>query len=543
MRLSSYAASAALMLWATSAMAQTAPPTATPLVTVGADIKLLIFDWDPVPGATYYQMYVDPDGHSGFSKIGGQIAAPATRAGVSIAVHLQHWQTALYRVAACNAAGCRNSKSLFPRRHMLETVGYFKASNTGPDNFGREVELSLDGNTLAVAAPLEASNATGVNGNQSDDSFIGGSGALYLYRKVSGHWKQEAYLKSPDNLEGRVFGGNSEDQRAMALSSNGSVLVVGATESVTQHSAGDDSVGEVVTFTRASNGTWRVANTLYAPAPFNGDQFGLSVDLSGDGNTLKVLGNTPGGVMGDTRTNYIYTRTDTGWELQQALGGPADPCRFSRMSGDGTTLLVHCEAPSYGSIYTYKRSGTTWYSASTLRYSPSTDQALAISYDSKWMALVAQTSARRVVKLYSWNDSGWSSSQSLEAPATYSSGFSNWAHALAFNQNGSLLAAGSAYFAPPAPAGITESLPDGTATTDGAVVVYRRQSTSPFWVFRSLVKAPNPDAGDRFGSSVALSGTGNTLAVGATDERSKATGIDGDRSDDSRASAGAAYLY
>jgi hypothetical protein len=211
---------------------------------------------------------------------------------------------------------------------MLETVGYFKASNTGPDNFGREVELSLDGNTLAVAAPLEASNATGVNGNQSDDSFIGGSGAVYLYRKVSGHWKQEAYLKSPDNLEGRVFGGNSEDQRAMALSSNGSVLVVGATESVTQHSAGDDSVGEVVTFTRASNGTWRVANTLYAPAPFNGDQFGLSVDLSGDGNTLKVLGNTPDGVMGDVRTNYIYTRTDSGWEMQQALGGPADPCRL-----------------------------------------------------------------------------------------------------------------------------------------------------------------------------------------------------------------------
>jgi hypothetical protein len=403
------------------------------------------------------------------------------------------------------------------------------------------VELSLDGNTLAVAAPFEASNASGVNGNQSDNSFQSGDGAVYVYRKVGGHWKQEAYLKSPDNLQWRVFGGDSENQRAMALSSDGSVLVVGATESVTQHSAGDDYVGEVVTFTRASNGTWSVANTLYAPAPFNGDQFGLSVDLSGDGKTLKVLGNTPGGVAGDQLTNYIYTRTDTGWEIQQTVEGP-NPCRFSRMSGDGTTLLVHCEAPDYGSIYTYKRSGTTWSNTNTLRYSPSTDQALAISYDGKWLALVTQTGARRVVSLHSWNGSKWSLWNSFDAPATDPSGSSSWAHAMAFNQNGSLLAVGSPYFAPPAPAGITESVPGGTATTDGAVIVYQRQGTST-WAFRSLVKAPNPDAGDRFGSSVALSGTGNTLAVGASDERSKATGIDGNQADDSLPNAGAAYLY
>jgi hypothetical protein len=115
MKLPNYVVSAALLLSAGSVMAQTSAPTATPQVTVGADTKLLIFDWDPVPGATYYQMYVDPDGHSGFTPTGGHIAAPGTRAGVSVAVHLQHWQTALYRLAACNAAGCRNSKSLFPR--------------------------------------------------------------------------------------------------------------------------------------------------------------------------------------------------------------------------------------------------------------------------------------------------------------------------------------------------------------------------------------------------------------------------------------------
>src|SRR3954464_10484666 len=140
MQLTHYLAGTALLLSATCVMAQTPRPSEVPQVTVTADTKLLIFDWQPVTGATYYQLYVNVDGHSGFSKTGPQIAAPGTRAGYSISAHLQHWQDALFRLSACNAAGCRDSKSLFPRRHMLETIGYFKASNTDAhDNFGSDV--------------------------------------------------------------------------------------------------------------------------------------------------------------------------------------------------------------------------------------------------------------------------------------------------------------------------------------------------------------------------------------------------------------------
>ena len=46
---------------------------------------------------------------------------------------------------------------------------YLKASNTNAgDEFGDSVALS--GSTLAAAAWFEASNATGVNGNQADNS-------------------------------------------------------------------------------------------------------------------------------------------------------------------------------------------------------------------------------------------------------------------------------------------------------------------------------------------------------------------------------------
>jgi hypothetical protein len=55
-----------------------------------------------------------------------------------------------------------------------------KASNTGTnDNFG-EPALSADGNTIAVGALWETSIATGINGNQANNSGSG-CGAVYLY--------------------------------------------------------------------------------------------------------------------------------------------------------------------------------------------------------------------------------------------------------------------------------------------------------------------------------------------------------------------------
>jgi len=54
-----------------------------------------------------------------------------------------------------------------------------KASNANAqDEFGDSIALS--GGTLAVAAWFEASNATGVNGNQADNSAPM-SGAVYIF--------------------------------------------------------------------------------------------------------------------------------------------------------------------------------------------------------------------------------------------------------------------------------------------------------------------------------------------------------------------------
>src|SRR4051812_17326088 len=66
----------------------------------------------------------------------------------------------------------------------------------------------------------------------------------------------------------------------------------------------------------------------------------------------------------------------------------------------------------------------------------------------------------------------------------------------------------------------------------------------------AYLKASNPHMGDRFGDggpldghAVALSGDGNTLAVGAPSESSAAKGINGNQNDTSLYGAGAVYVF
>ena len=81
--------------------------------------------------------------------------------------------------------------------------------------------LSSDGNTLAVGAIREASNASGVNGNQADNS-LNLAGAAYLFTRSAGSWSQTAYLKAPVPKNTGVMGWS------IALSADGSTLAVGS---------------------------------------------------------------------------------------------------------------------------------------------------------------------------------------------------------------------------------------------------------------------------------------------------------------------------
>jgi hypothetical protein len=89
--------------------------------------------------------------------------------------------------------------------------------------------------------------------------------------------------------------------------------------------------------------------------------------------------------------------------------------------------------------------------------------------------------------------------------------------------------------------GIGGNEADNAAPAAGAVYVFSLGTGG--WFQQAYVKAANTEAGDRFGRVLALSGDGDTLAVGAYLEDSNAAGVGGNQGDNSASDAGAVYLY
>src|SRR5205807_1394749 len=104
-------------------------------------------------------------------------------------------------------------------------AAYVKASNPREGaQFGFAVALSADGSTLAVGSQMEESGATGINGNQADNSMPN-SGAVYIFARSGTAWSQQAYSKASntgDAEEGDQFG------YSISLSGDGNLLVAGA---------------------------------------------------------------------------------------------------------------------------------------------------------------------------------------------------------------------------------------------------------------------------------------------------------------------------
>ncbi|MFT4690824.1 MAG: hypothetical protein ACI9OD_003044, partial [Limisphaerales bacterium] len=125
-----------------------------------------------------------------------------------------------------NGDGSDNSASAAGAAYVFKRSGsvwiqeaYLKADNAESfDQFAFSVAIS--GDTVVVGAPGEASNATTVNGDGSDNS-AGSAGAAYVFKRNGNSvWTQEAYLKA-DNAE-------SFDLFGSSVAISGDTVVVGA---------------------------------------------------------------------------------------------------------------------------------------------------------------------------------------------------------------------------------------------------------------------------------------------------------------------------
>ena len=207
-------------------LAQLPPLPGEPQPVVEGKTKQLVFSWANVDGADYYRLLENADGHSGFIQVGDDIPAGTLTVSRDIPVHLFDFVNAQYIIEVCNVSGCTSSDVVTATEVMLDTIGYFKASNTGElDHFGI-VAISGDGNTLAVGVGQEDSNSRGINGDQDDNSSPG-SGAVYLFRHDGMGWNQQAYIKASNTEANPSHPEVRDGFGAVALSEDGNTLAVG----------------------------------------------------------------------------------------------------------------------------------------------------------------------------------------------------------------------------------------------------------------------------------------------------------------------------
>jgi hypothetical protein len=218
--------------------------------------------------------------------------------------------------------------------------------------------VAVSGDTVVVGASYEASNGTGVNGNQADNS-ASSAGAAYVFVRSGTGWTQQAYLKA-SNAGATDFFGES-------VSVSGDTVVVGAREEASNATGvngrqGNNralSAGAAYVFVRSGT-DWTQQAYLKASNTGVGDRFGGSVAVSGDtvvvgapfeySNATGVNAPPTGGTgtqadnsAGDSGAAYVFVRSGTDW-TQQAFLKASNTGANDRFGGavavSGDTVVV-----------------------------------------------------------------------------------------------------------------------------------------------------------------------------------------------------------
>jgi hypothetical protein len=263
-----------------------------------------------------------------------------------------------------------------------EQEAYLKASNTDAgDRFGWQVAAS--GDTIAVGAWGEDSAATGINGNQGDNSALT-AGAAYIFRNNGTSWSQEAYIKASNAEAGDNFG--------WSLGLAGDNLVVGAygEDSDTNATLNPLSGAGAAYAYRRNGNVWTQVNWLKAPTKDAGDNFGWAVDVSEDrlvvgapneaSSATGVDGNQDDDSAGGSGAVYVFTWSGSFWGFQSYLkasntgGGDflgvtvavrgttiVAGAMFEASSATGVNGNAESEAaPGSGAAYVFRSTGATW---------------------------------------------------------------------------------------------------------------------------------------------------------------------------------------
>src|ERR1044072_4530324 len=265
------AAIAAAFFLAQPSLAQTSAPEA-PTLTVGAIVKGLQCDGEPVAGPSWYQLEYQAHNNSGFIQHGADMDASTTTTHYRFPLHLYDWTYARYRLAACSAAGCTRSDEVPVSSLRRFAVGYFKpAQSVAGQRFGADLDFAADRVNFVAVAPDELIPSGG---------SAKPGGAVYVFKFNGGVWRQRARLVPP--IPSAINGSNVMN---VAISADGYTVALGMPNYLSRQS--DAHSGEVFVF--HSDGTKFVRTRIQ---PGTRELFGRWIGLSDAGDTLAIAHGT-----------------------------------------------------------------------------------------------------------------------------------------------------------------------------------------------------------------------------------------------------------
>jgi hypothetical protein len=356
---------------------------------------------------------------------------------------------------------------------------------------------------------------------------------------------QAAKLVAQTTLNGTPHNdGVAGDQlgRSIAISDDGSTVVVGAPFKRLNNIRS----GVAYVFVRPSEteGGWNsvtplhYANRLQASDfATSGLSFGMSVAVSGDGGTIVVgaTGPNQGTYQGAA---YVYVRMigywGGGWALAQtAKLTPFNNTGFSNFGGFGTSVSIADNGATIvvgspnrsdlngaypdGAVYAFFRPAVGWTDmtqSATISGLAATSGLINTRFGSsvslsgdRWFLVVgapAEWDYRGAAYLFMLSSSGGTLHYAKLARFFKNDGgpYEVFGNAVAINTNGS-------NFAVSAPGAPVEG------RTQGAILVYERPTTQLNWILKGRLTMANGVEDDALGSSLSMSGDGNTIVAGS----------------------------
>jgi FG-GAP repeat len=206
------------------------------------------------------------------------------------------------------------------------------SGESGNGHFGASVALSGDGNTALIGS--------------ADD-------AAWVFTRSGSTWTQQGSKLTASPEVGAAFG------FSVALSADGNTALIGDRSDNT-------NVGAAWVFTR-SGSTWTQQGSKLTGSGESGvSEFGFSVALSADGNTALIGGERDNSLTGAA---WVFTRSGSTWTQQGSkLTGSGESGTEGvfgwsvALSADGNTALIGGpgDNPRFGAAWVFTRSGETW---------------------------------------------------------------------------------------------------------------------------------------------------------------------------------------